>query len=66
MRHALQRSENIDTINEKARALDWWEVAKYLLGGNSIVNLSPTLVYCFWHSDENVRNKDLQLTFYAS
>ena len=27
------------------------------------MNLSPTLVYCFWHSDENVRNKDLQLTF---
>ena len=58
------RVKNIDTINEKARGPRlWWEVAKYLLGGNSIVNLSPTLVYCFWHSDENVRNKDLQLTF---
>ena len=56
--------KNIDTINEKAQGPRlWWEVAKYLLGGNSIVNLSPTLVYCFWHSDENVRNKDLQLTF---
>ena len=58
------RVKNIDTINEKARGPKlWWEVAKYLLGGNSIVNLSPTLVYCFWHSDENVKNKDLQLTF---
>ena len=58
------RVKNIDTINEKARGAKlWWEVAKYFLGGNSIVNLSPTLVYCFWHSDENVKNKDLQLTF---
>ncbi|MEC9100282.1 MAG: GMC family oxidoreductase N-terminal domain-containing protein [Pseudomonadota bacterium] len=58
------RVKNIDTINEKARGPKlWWEVAKYFLGGNSIVNLSPTLVYCFWHSDENVKNKDLQLTF---
>ena len=58
------RVKNIDTINEKAKGPKlWWEVAKYFLGGNSIVNLSPTLVYCFWHSDENVKNKDLQLTF---
>ena len=58
------RVKNIDTINEKARGPKlWWEVAKYFLGGNSIVNLSPTLVYCFWHSDENIKNKDLQLTF---
>ena len=27
------------------------------------MNLSPTLVYCFWHSNESVKNHDLQLTF---
>ena len=25
--------------------------------------LSPTLVYCFWRSDPEVANSDLQLTF---
>jgi len=58
------RAKNIDTINEKARGLKLWaEVAKYFAGRSSIVNLSPTLVYCFWHSNEAVRNHDLQLTF---
>jgi len=58
------RAKNISTINEKARGPRLWgEVAKYFLGAKSIVNLSPTLVYCFWHSNESVRNHDLQLTF---
>ena len=41
----------------------WKEIAKYFLGKPSIVGLGPTLVYCFWHSDERIRNHDLQLTF---
>ena len=58
------RAKNISTINEKARgARLWGEIAKYFLGAKSIVNLSPTLVYCFWHSNESVKNHDLQLTF---
>ena len=58
------RAKNISTINEKARGPRLWgEIAKYLLGAKSIVNLSPTLVYCFWHSNESVKNHDLQLTF---
>ena len=58
------RARNITTINEKARGPRLWgEVVKYLLGAKSIVNLSPTLVYCFWHSNESVKNHDLQLTF---
>ena len=28
-----------------------------------ILSLSPTLVYCFWHSDESTRTSDLQMTF---
>jgi choline dehydrogenase len=58
------RAKNISTINEKARGPKLWsEIAKYFLGAKSIVNLSPTLVYCFWHSNESVKNHDLQLTF---
>ena len=58
------RAKNIVTINERARGPRLWaEIAKYLIGAKSIVNLSPTLVYCFWHSNEAVKNHDLQLTF---
>ena len=28
-----------------------------------ILSLSPTLVYCFWHSGETAESSDLQLTF---
>ena len=58
------RVRNIRTINERSRGLRLVaEVVKYFTGGQSILALSPTLVYCFWHSDETVRNHDLQLTF---
>ena len=33
------------------------------MGKNSILELGPTLVYCFWHSDELIRNGDLQISF---
>lgn len=47
------RVKNIDTINERSRGLRLaGEVIKYVCGGNSIVNLSPAVVYCFWHSNE--------------
>ena len=35
----------------------------FRIGQKSILELGPTLVYCFWHSDQNVRNNDLQITF---
>ncbi len=58
------KAKNIGTINEKSRGPKLlWEISKYLLGMESIVGLGPTLVYCFWHSNEAVRNHDLQLTF---
>lgn len=58
------RVKNIATINERAQGIRLWgEVIKYFTGGDSIVNLTPTLVYAFWHSNEAVRNHDLQLTF---
>jgi choline dehydrogenase len=58
------RAKNIETINEKSRGYKLLkEIGKYIIGKQSIVNLSPTLVYCFWHSNEFVRNHDLQMTF---
>ena len=58
------RAKNIETINEKSRGLKLLkEIGKYVIGKQSIVNLSPTLVYCFWHSNEEIRNHDLQMTF---
>ena len=58
------RAKNIGTINEKSRGIRLLgEIGKYLLGGDSIVSLGPTNVYCFWHSDESVKNHDLQMTF---
>ena len=58
------RAKNIESINERSRG---WplvkEIGKYFLGGDSILSLGPTNVYCFWHSDEHVRNHDLQMTF---
>ena len=58
------RAKNVETINEKSRGLKLLkEIGKYVVGKQSIVNLSPTLVYCFWHSNEEIRNHDLQMTF---
>ena len=58
------RVRNAGTINERSRGFRLAvEIMKYFTGGQSILNLSPTMVYCFWHSDEVVRNHDLQLTF---
>jgi choline dehydrogenase len=54
----------VQTINERARGLRLgWEIAKYFAGGESIVNMNPSLVYGFWHSDPATRSNDLQFLF---
>ena len=58
------RAKNINTINELAQGPKLvGEIVKYFLGRRSILELGPTLVYCFWHSDEMIRNADLQISF---
>ena len=58
------RVKNIETLNERAKGLNLiGEVVKYLAGGKSIVNLSPSMVYGFWHSDLTQRALDLQFIF---
>ena len=58
------RVRGVRTINELARG---WrlgvEVAKYLALGTGILTLQPTLVHCFWTSNEALDAPDLQITF---
>ena len=39
------------------------EALKWGVTRRGILALSPTLVYCFWHSGETAESSDLQLTF---
>jgi choline dehydrogenase len=60
----VARVKNIDTINEMVRGARLaGEIAKWLLTRKGVLALSPTHVYCFWRSDPNVENCDLQFTF---
>ena len=58
------RVEGVRTINELARG---WrlgvEVLKYFALGTGILTLQPTLVHCFWKSDDAFEAPDLQMTF---
>jgi choline dehydrogenase len=60
----VARVKNIKTINEQARGFRLaFEVLKWGVARRGILSLSPTLVYCFWHSGETAESSDLQLTF---
>ncbi len=60
----VARVKNIETINEQVRGMRLAsEALKYLFTRKGILALSPTLVYCFWHSGETAETSDLQLTF---
>ncbi len=61
---SVARVKNTKTINERARGLNLaYEVLKWATTRRGILALSPTLVYCFWHSGETAESSDLQLTF---
>src|SRR6185295_4067486 len=58
------RVKNANTINERSRGLKLaGEIAKWCVGGKSILGLSPTQVYCFWKSEPHLETSDVQLTF---
>ncbi len=60
----VARVKNIKSINERARGLNLAvEALKWATTRRGILALSPTLVYCFWHSGESAESSDLQLTF---
>jgi choline dehydrogenase len=61
---SVARVKNTKTINERARGLNLvFEALKWAVTRRGILSLSPTLVYCFWHSGESADSSDLQLTF---
>jgi len=60
----VARVKNIKTINELRRGWHLWvEALKWATTRRGLLSLSPTMVYCFWHSGETTESSDLQLTF---
>ena len=60
----VARVKGIETLNEISRGPRLgWEVLKYFLGAKSIVDLNPSMVYGFWHSDPAAKSNDLQFIF---
>ena len=58
------RVKNTTTINQLAHGVPLArEIWKYATTRKGILSLSPTLVYCFWHSEPGLATSDLQLTF---
>jgi choline dehydrogenase len=61
---SVARVKNIKTINERRRGLSLaLEAIKWATTRRGLLSLSPTMVYCFWHSGETTESSDLQLTF---
>jgi len=60
----VARVKNIRTINELRQGWHLWvEALKWATTRQGLLSLSPTMVYCFWHSGETTESSDLQLTF---
>ncbi len=60
----VARVKGIRTYNEQARGLSLvGEALKYLAARKGMLAMTPTLVYCFWHSGVTAERSDLQLTF---
>ncbi|MCK1358301.1 GMC family oxidoreductase N-terminal domain-containing protein [Bradyrhizobium sp. 199] len=60
----VARVKDIKTINELRRGFSLWiEALKWATARKGLLSLSPTMVYCFWHSGESADSSDLQLTF---
>jgi len=56
--------KNITTINELSCGINVInETIKYFAGKKSILSLSPSMVYGFWHTDPASKSNDLQFIF---
>lgn len=61
---SVVRIKNIKTINDRVRGPSLMrEIIKYGLSRKGALALTPTLVYCFWKSHQQLTNGDIQLTF---
>ena len=60
----VMRIKGMTTINERVRGLNLVkEVARYAFSRRGALALTPTLVYCFWKSDERLDHGDIQVSF---
>jgi choline dehydrogenase len=60
----VSKVRNTRTINEIAVAPNlWWEVAKWLLKRQSVLNLGPSLIHVLWKSRDSLNRPDLQCSF---
>lgn len=58
------RVKNTGSLNERTKGLNLLsEIARWGLTRKGILSLSPTLVYCFWRSNPDLDNNDVQFTF---
>lgn len=58
------RVQGVESINERSRGVRLaGEIVKYLIGAPSIVGLTPSFVYGFWHSDPAAKSNDIQFLF---
>jgi choline dehydrogenase len=61
---SVARVKNIKTINERRQGVRLiGEALKWVTTRRGLLSLSPTMVYCFWHSGETAESSDLQMTF---
>jgi choline dehydrogenase len=57
----VARVKDVNTINQYARPPRlWWEVAKWMMGRSSVLDLQPSLLYGFWKSTPGLENPDIQ------
>ena len=60
----VSRISGLETINERVRGYKLIkEVARYAISRRGALALTPTLVYCFWKSDESLDHGDIQVSF---
>jgi choline dehydrogenase len=58
------RVKGVQSINELSRGVRLvGEIVKYLVGAKSIVALTPSFVYGFWHSEPTAKSNDIQFIF---
>ncbi len=61
---SVLKIKGTSTINERVRGLSLArEVIQYGMSRTGALALTPTLVYCFWKSQQDLTNGDIQLTF---
>ena len=61
---SVVRTQQLPSINQRVRGLPLVrEVLNYAFTRRGALALTPTLVYCFWKSNEQLDNGDIQITF---